>query len=173
VGTDAVRLFDKRLCDLILAVKEAGLADFVEVQLQNFSEFSIFRYGFAPGTTGPERVAELALQGLPSEVLKQELVQELCFLDERMAVDYWGCFAEVFSWGAPPGAISDTALFPHREQELFLLLQPEHVTRMLDSLRAHQGELTIMAEPELARLQSWRETCLKDRGRMVAYLFGS
>jgi hypothetical protein len=173
MGTDGVRLFDKRLCDGILALSEAGLAEFVDCRLKELGEFSVFRFGFASKVSGSVRLAELVRQGLSREGLKRELVQELCFLDERMAVDSWGCFAEVFASLVPPGAISDLGIFPHQEEERFLLLGPEHVTRMLDSLRFHRGKLRIMSESDLARLESWRAACVEDSGRMVAYLFDS
>jgi hypothetical protein len=84
MGTDVVKLFDKRLCDRVLALSGSGL---VGSRLQEFDEFSILRFGFAPEVSGSVRLAELVRQGLSHEGLKRELVQELCFAGDGMAVD--------------------------------------------------------------------------------------
>jgi hypothetical protein len=171
MGTDSVGLFDKRFCDQILVLDGAGLAEFVCSRRKDFGEFSIFRFGFAPETSGTERVVEWMGQSMTLDALRLELVQELCFLSESLPVDSWGCFAEVFSSATPPGAISNLALFPQEEEERFLLLRPEHVAHMLQSLRAHRSELRIMSDSDLARLEAWREMCALDAGQMVAYFF--
>lgn len=73
----------------------------------------------------------------------------------------------------PSGAISELEIFPHLTEEGFLLLQPDNVERMVVSLRAHRTELEVMSEADVACLESWRELCARDSGRMVAYLFDS
>jgi hypothetical protein len=99
------------------------------------------------------------------------LVQELCPIGERIPVDYWGCFVEVFPSGKPPGAVSVLVLFSNQQEEHFLLLRPENVARMIENLRTHVNELTVMTSAEVEQLDSWRERCSQDPGLMVAYYF--
>lgn len=46
--------------------------------------------------------------------------------DEEIYLDYWGCYAEVFD-GHPEGSISSLDYLPGQEEEIFLLLRPDHV----------------------------------------------
>ena len=94
----------------------------------------------------------------------------LAFGDETIYLDYWGCYVEVFSQ-EPDGSISSLKYFPDDEEELFLLLRPENVTQMIDSLRAHYDDLRVMTESEIEQLEKWRDFCVADPSYMVAYLF--
>jgi hypothetical protein len=155
MGTDWARLFDKRQCDEILALKPSEVPRFAQDRLHLFAEFNEWRDRF-----GEEESA--------SERLKYKLVDSLCVTGDWLYLDYWACYAEVFVTD-PPGSIPDYELFPHLEEQGFLLLLPTHVDRMLASLAAHHSELRVMSPEHVAQLRQWRDECARDSEKMVAY----
>lgn len=168
MGTDWVRLFDKRLCDDILALDNSTLATFVSSPLGELEQYNEFRNGFADNVAVPARIRQLHESGLSEQQLKCILVNSLCPLGEWLYVDYWGCYAEVFV-GDPPGSIPDLVIFPHLQEEQFLLLRPEHVDQILGSLTAHRADLRVMRGKDISLLMQWRDRCLNDENMMVAY----
>jgi hypothetical protein len=170
MGADWLQLFDKKFCDEIVCLNANTISDFVERHLHLFEEFSLFRYDF-DGVPVEDRIQRLLDGGETEASLKNDLVDELCFSEQKIILDYWGCYAEGFSSADPEGAIADYKLFPGRKEQSFHLLLPNHVDRILESLHAHRNELTIMAEAELNRVREWREICAADSSKMVAYVF--
>lgn len=171
MGTDWVCLFDKRLCDEIISLAPASIGAFVESHLSALHELSEFKLELSRDVPASVRLRRLREQGRTDEELKADLTDHLCVSSDRLPVDYWGCYAEVFSGGDPPGSIPDYRLFPHIKEQGYLLLLPEHVDRMLASLEEHRGELRVMREPQLAQLRQWRMHCAEDPGCMVAYFY--
>src|SRR5580698_9256906 len=102
--------------------------------------------------SGQHSVQRIAGEGPCRRGIEADLVDYLCVSSDRLTIDYWGCYAEVFGSGDPPGSIPDYKLFPHIEQQTYLLLRPEHVDRMLASLEEHRHEMRVMQEPQLAQL---------------------
>ena len=170
MGADWLQLFNKRLCDEIVALKTHALPEFVKRHQDLFGEFSIFRYGFndVPAT---DRIQRLLEGGETEASLRAHLVDALCFSERMVYLDYWGCYVEVFASADPPGAIADFHLFPERQQQNFLLLLPNHVDHILDSLSVHRPELTVMTEEDVNVVRQWRDICTADPSRMVAYVF--
>jgi len=171
MGADGVSLFDKRLCDEIISLAPANMPAFVEAHLASLHDLSEFKCGFAQDVPANVRLTQLREQGRRDEELKADLADHLCVSSNRLTVDYWGCYAEVFSSGDPPGSIPDYTLFPHIKQQGYLLLRPEHVERMLASLEEHRQELRVMQEPQLAQLRRWKIQCIEDPAQMVAYFY--
>lgn len=134
MAADWVSLFDKRLCDGIISLAPANLSAFVEAHLASLHDLSEFKCGFAQDIPANVRLRQLREQGRSDGELKADLVEHLCVSSDRLTVDYWGCYAEVFSSNDPAGSIPDYAVFPHIKQQGYLLLRPEHVDRMLASL---------------------------------------
>jgi len=91
--------------------------------------------------------------------------------EEEIALDYWACFAEVFSEGEPSGSISSRDYLPHQEEERFLLLNAEHLDQMLASLRAHADDVQIMSTADIRRLEKWRDRLRADPKLRAAYFF--
>ena len=170
MGADWLQLFDKRLCDEIVSLSSQTLAAFVEAHLGQFGEFSRFRHQF-DGMPVQERIRQLLEGGDTEAGLREELVDELCFTGAMIHLDYWGCYVEVFGGTDPAGAISDYLLFPQRQEQSFLLLLPDHVDRILESLTLHSTELTIMTESDIDLVRECRDICQTDVSRMVAYVF--
>jgi hypothetical protein len=168
MGCDWVRLFNKRLCDEILAINNSALADFVASHLRQLDEYNEFRFGFAEEVPIPDRIRHLRESGISEPELKRILVDSLCVFGEWLNVDYWACYAEVFG-DDPPGSVWDREIFPHLQSPHFLLLRPEHVDRMIGSLYAHRAEVTVMEEKDILLLTQWREQCSNDTSTMVAY----
>jgi hypothetical protein len=170
MGADWLQLFDKKLCDEVLGLNAETLPAFLAKHLPQFREFSTFRYDF-DGVPVHDRVKQLLEIGESVADLRVKLVDELCFSEGRIAIDYWGCYVEVFASADPPGAIADYRLFPERQQQSFLLLLPNHVDRILESLDLHRAELAVMTGAEINLLRQWRNVCSADPSQMVAYVF--
>jgi len=168
MGTDWVRLFDKRLCDEIVALDSSALTIFVSSRLGELGKYNEFRSGFAEDVPVPDRFQHLIDSGLSEQELKYGLVDSLCVFGEWLHLDYWACYVEVFN-DDPPGSIPDREIFPHVKEQQFLLLRPEHVDQMIRSLDAHRGEVTVMEEKDIGLLRQWRDRCMIDNGTMVAY----
>jgi len=171
MGADWMCLFDKRLCDEILSLAPATIHIFVQAHLLQLHDLSLFKCGFEEGVPTAVRFTRLREQGRTDDELKADLVEHLCVSRERLTIDYWGCYAEVFTSGDPPGSIPDYKLFPHIEQQGYLLLRPEHVDRMLASLKEHRRDLRIMTEQQISQLRHWTAHCKKDPGYMMAYFY--
>jgi hypothetical protein len=118
-----------------------------------------------------ERVKGLLETGDSEAGLRAKLVDELCFSERRIVVDYWGCYVEAFSGADPSDALADYVLFPKRQEQSFLLLLPNHVDRILQSLDLHRAELTRMSNDHLNAVREWRDLCTADPSYMVAYVF--
>lgn len=170
MGADWLQLFDKKRFDEIVCLNPETLASFVQAHLNRFGEFSKFQYGF-DGVRVEERVQQLLDGGDTEGRLKEQLVDELCFTSPMLHLDYWGCYVEVFGGVDPPGAIADYALFPERQQQNFLLLLPNHIDLILESLDLHLVELTVMTDADIDLLRQWRNLCAADPSQMVAYIF--
>jgi hypothetical protein len=152
VGTDRAILFDKRLCDRILTLDPEGLAQLAEIEQARLSLFD------------PTRQTN-------HEIKKEYLILDLCLHGRELALDYYACYSEVFREGNPPGSIPDFKLLPHIREQFYLLLLPEHIDRMLDSLETNKADVSITSEDNVAQLRAWRDQCIADPGYMVAYLF--
>jgi len=173
MGADWACLFDKRLCDEIISLAPANIPAFVESHLSVLHDSSEFKCGFAQDVPASIRFRKLQEQGCTDEELRADLVDHLCVSSDRLTIDYWGCYAEVFPSGDPRGSIPDYQLFPHIEQQAYLLLRPEHVDRMLGALEQHRHEMRVMQEPQLTQLRQWKVRCEEDFCYMVAYFYDS
>jgi hypothetical protein len=112
------------------------------------------------------------LRGRTEEEVKCDLVEHLYISTERLVLDYWACYLEVFT-GDAPGSIPDYKLFPHLTEQRYLLLLAEHVDLMLASLNSHRGEVVVMSDVDISMLRSLRDQCTADAGKMVAYFYNS
>jgi hypothetical protein len=141
------------------------------LHLPDLHEFSEFKCGFGQDVPASVRLSQLRERSRTDEELKSDLVEQLCVSSERLIVDYWGCYAEVFATGHPPGSIADYGIFPHIQQQGYLLLLPAHVQRMLMSLEEHRRELSVMTEPQVDQLRQWKMQCERDPRYMLAYFY--
>ncbi len=68
--------------------------------------------------------------------------------------------------------ISSLELFPDDlDGETFILLMPSHVDKILESLRKHTKDLTIMSEKEIDKISQFKNFCAQNNDFMVAYIF--
>jgi hypothetical protein len=147
MGADWIQLFDKKLCDEIVGLNTHTLPAFGERNLDGCKEFSRFGYDFE-GMPMADRLRRLVDDGESEVKLKTLLVDELCFSERKLDLDYWGCYAEVFRGVDPPGAIPDYRIFRDLRQQGFLLLLPDHVDLIPESLNLHRAEVTRMTEAD-------------------------
>jgi hypothetical protein len=170
MGTDWVSLFDRRLCDEILRLDLDGLTRVLEPRRNDVREFSLLGVKFGNGLRAPEIIKTLREEGASLSRIRELLIDALCVSNEQIALDYWACYAEVFSQD-PPGSTPDNKLFPEQEEQLYLLLLPEHVDQMLASLKTHAAEVRVMREEQINKLRDWRDMCAREKSHQVAYFF--
>lgn len=190
MGTDYVKPFDLSLARRLLKMEPAAIAAYVDQNRAALeardrraaeSDLASFRarleekeWREAVGRLARvERWADLVKQlasGTDGASLRREAVDALAMSPERINLDYWGCWAEVFV-KPPPGSLSSRALFPDDKEELFVLLLPTHVNVMLTSLQRHRSELSVMNDRSLARLTALRDDCARNSDLRVAYCF--
>jgi len=178
MGADGLRLFNKSLCDELLSADWNELPEIVTREARALFDASdedlllqslITRSDVSESTVGDRLTA--ALEGGSAEPdIREWLVWDFALGRTQVAVDYWGCYAEVFG-RHPQGAISYLSLFPHQQEELFLLLTPEHVDLIVQSLAAHNSELRIMKADDVRRVQSYADYCRNQKGFMTAYMY--
>jgi len=179
MGTDSVKLFNKMLSDRILGTTKSKLIRYVEENLDSLKEMKknggfvrslvLFELNERGGSVA-EAVERLIAEKHPLDQLKDELIHDFAFGVEEVYLDYWGCYAEVFTEGNPKGSLSSMKYFGYKE-EVYLFLQPQHVDRMIRSLNQHLDDLRIMGKAEIERLEYFRDFCVGHTGYWVAYIF--
>ena len=172
MGTDRVKLFDKVLGDRILAMDQDELTGFLEENSDVLSQktyWGFMAYG-AEGTSVSATVKELLETDYTLSGLRSAVVRDFACGDEEILIDYWGCYAHLFV-GNPAGSISSLDYLQDEEEETFLLLRAEHVEQMVNSLRQHSDDLSVMNETTIAKLDEWRALCATNPRYLVAYLF--
>lgn len=176
MGTDFVRLLDKVLSDRLLAMDREALGGFLEEHVPRLEgarrdRASLLVDELTSAHGSGARALTALLHGSSMDDLRVSLIDDLCWEPAEIAIDYWGCFAEVFSGSPPEGAISSKDYLPGQIEEVFRLLLPEHVDRMLASLARHRSEVRIMDDKAIRRLQGWRDRSRDDPRWWVGYFF--
>jgi hypothetical protein len=179
MGTDSVKLFNKMLSDRILGMTKSKLIRYVEENLESLNEMKksggfvhsivLFELNERGGSVA-EAVERLIAEKNTLEQLKDELIHDFAFGVEEVHLDYWGCYAEVFTEGDPKGSLSSVKYFGY-EEEMYLFLKPPHVDRMIRSLKQHLDDMRIMGKAEIERLEYFRDFCVRHSGYWVAYIF--
>ena len=135
MGTDSVKLFNKAVADQILVMEQAPLVQFLEENIDVLrnkeSTLSLIVFEMEQnGGSVSEAVGRLLSGEQTFTEMRADVAQDFGFRDEEIHLDYWGCYAHVFN-GHPEGSISSLGYLPNQEEEIFLLLRPEHVYQML------------------------------------------
>jgi hypothetical protein len=172
MGTDRVKLFDKHLADTVLAMNRSELEAFITERADSLQAKQLYCY---LDFTVPLRDAiDKVLSGRPpskSEAeqfaeFRQNVALDLALGEQEIAIDYWGCYCETLMSATGMLSCMDYMRF---EEEVFLLLLPEHVDLMLASLREHATDLNIMGPAEVQELQHFRDHCRENADYRVAY----
>jgi len=180
MGTDWLQLYDKTLSDKILTMNRQRLVRYLEDNIYVLKEkdrriicnssivFTMNRHKVSVGQAVDSLIAEGGLQDL-----KIQVAFDYCFGDEWIYLDYWGCYAHVFSGGAPKGSIQSDKYLPDKEDYGFLLLTPNHVDRIVKTLNEHSGDLPVMKSmgAGVERVEYFRDFCRGHPGYWVAYKF--
>jgi hypothetical protein len=175
MGTDSVKLFNKAVADRILAMEQAPLVQFLEenidvIRNKECTLSFIFFEMEQNGGSVSDAIGRLLSGEQTFTELKADVAQDFGFGDEEIYLDYWACYSHVFN-GHPEGSISSLGYLSNQEEEIFLLLRPEHVHQMLKSLDDHSDDLRVMKVSDIQRLERWRDLCAADPSYMVAYHF--
>lgn len=175
MGTDSVKLFNKALADQILAMRRGPLTSFLEENIgalqQKRSTLSLIVFEMGQNGGSVSDSVERLLSGEQTFTeLRVDVAQDFAFGDQEINLDYWGCYAHVFN-GHPESSISSLDYLPDQEEEIFLLLRPEHIDQMIESLHEHADDLRVMSTGDIETLEQWRNFCGDVPGYMVAYHF--
>lgn len=176
MGTDYLQRFDGALAARIRSLDAGELADLLAERFAGWSvrgrrPFSE-ALALALRTARPLHaiVEELLAEGCALDDLRNDAVYDLCLQGEDVRLDSWGCYTEVFPAEAE-GAVSSLEVLPGTEEELFLLLRPDHVDEIVRSLRAHVHELTAMSPAHIEVIARLRDACAAAPEQRVAYCF--
>jgi hypothetical protein len=175
MGTDSIKLFNKSLADQILAMGREELVRFLEENIgslqQKLSLLNLVLFEMKKNGGSVSDSVECLLSGEQTFTqLSADVAQDFAFGDAEIYLDYWGCYAHVFD-GHPESSISSLNYLPDQDEETFLLLRPEHLDQMIESLRKHVNDLSVMMKRDIETLEQWRNFCVADPRYMVAYQF--
>ena len=175
MGTDFVKLFNKALADQILAMGQEPLTSFLEENIsalqQKPATLSLVLLEMEQkGSSVSDSVERLLSVEQTFSQLRAEVAQDFAFGDAEIYLDYWGCYAHVFS-DHPDLSISSVDYLPDQEEETFLLLRPQHIAQMIASLREHGDDLTVMSIDDIKKLEEWMNFCVADPRYMLSYHF--
>src|SRR5262245_24393771 len=115
MGTDFLQLMDRRTAEFIIAADAADLAALLDLKTTGDGPLAWRNYwdaqnetlvDFANITTTSVRLDTILRSGTSLNKVKQDLIDELCISEAFLYLDYWGCWAEVFSVQDPPGALT-------------------------------------------------------------------
>jgi hypothetical protein len=191
VGTDTIQLFNKGIADRILAMDLDMLKRFVEENTPVWLKDSF--YGLHSlraeidrnGVSVSEAVDTVLTKGWYTfPELKASVAKSFAFGDERISLtfgddriwlDYYGCYAEVFEESSSRPTLDLYELLYQLQIDedgpSVLLLETNHLEQMIQSLHEHIHELRIMDTDDVKRLESWRDFCVANPDYMVAYHF--
>lgn len=158
MATDFVQLFDERLSAQLLALDQPGLEDLVSRRWERLAN-SCLQYSYQGGTLTSSHIRHLLQSEYTVLSLQKQLILDLCFISRMLYVDYWACYAEVFMTNPEGFNLLQGLVRDDEEEETFVLLRPEHVDRMLSSLRDHHA---VMGLADIAELKSWTDQCRAD-----------
>lgn len=114
MGTNSIKLYNKKLSDQILGMKRSTLTHFLESHLDVLrskekadgythcgliSEMNNYKYSLI-------KAIESILKETKLREFKKQVAFDFCYGNEVIYLDYWGCYAEVFAEGKPKGSIS-------------------------------------------------------------------
>src|SRR5215510_14975566 len=135
---------------------------FIEVGIALLFTFGLTFMLRKRGSDQSEAQKELADSGLRD--LKIRVALDFCLGEEWIYLDYWGCYAHVFSEGDPKGSILSEKYLPDKNYDGFLLLTLEHVDRIIKSLKEHANDLPVMNRmgAGVERVEYFRDLLLKN-----------
>jgi hypothetical protein len=168
VGTDYLELFDRRTAEIIVSGAEADLISLVEARTPPNSGPPVWHHfwnaslgslqEFPRTATSEDRFHLIRSASESLDEIKGELMEAMC-VSRPLFLDYWGCMAEVFRGGEPPGAVTwEEFAAPLQsgnepvESSGRYLLTPENTEAILQSLRTHVRELRVT---DSQVLRSW------------------
>jgi hypothetical protein len=185
MGTDRVELLDRRTAELIISGTEADLIALVESRTRPMAGTPVWRdywdasresfREFPLAVPVEERLRVILSNGMRLTAIRIQLIRDLCS-SAPVDVDYWGCIAEVFSGGKPPGCITwedfIAPAFPegppeagiHRDENGAILwtetsgrylLTAANSSAMIASLRNNLRGLKVMRESDVVKFERW------------------
>jgi hypothetical protein len=116
-----------------------------------------------------EILDELLAEGCTLTELQNDAVCDLCLQGEDVRLGADGLYAEVFPADLE-GALSSLDVLPGTDEELFLLLRPQHLDLLLRALREQEGQ-ALPSPVRLDAIARLRDAIASQPGQMVALCF--
>jgi hypothetical protein len=179
MGTDWLSLFNKSLADQIVAMSQQGLTRFLEENVDVLREkdkrgrvsyssvfFVMQQYKLSVKDAVRRLAKDTSLRNVRTMV-----AFDFAFGEEWVYLDYWGCFAHVFTEDEPEGSVSCRVYEGRNADCGWVLLKPSHVDRIVRSLKEHPDDLPVMKRmgTGIERVEYLRDFCLGHPGYWVAY----
>ena len=176
MGVDYLKRFDWGLAARIQRMDAAELAALLTERLPGWRASG--RRAFcealelAARTERPiaEIVDDLLAEGCTLTELRNDAVHDLCLQGEDVRLDAPGSWAEALLDPAE-NALSSLDVLPGTDEELFLLLRPQHLDAVLRSMQADAPELPARSPSKLEAIARLRDACAAGPGLLVAYCF--
>ncbi len=124
----------------------------------------------APARPIAEIIDELLADGSSLTELRNDAIHVLCLQGEDVPLDTRGSWAEVFL-DEPQEALSSLDVLPGTDEELFLLLRPQHLDTILRALEETARDLGARSSSKLEAIARLRDACASRPGQLVAYCF--
>ncbi len=117
-----------------------------------------------------EIVEQLLAEGCTLTELRNDAVHDLCLQGEDVPLDGRGPWAEALLEDAD-SALSSLDVLPGTDEELVLLLHPQHLDAVLRSVQQDAPELPARSPSSLEAIARLRDACAARPGLLVAYCF--
>lgn len=176
MSVDYLKRFDSGLAARIQRMNAAELAALLTERLPGWRAGGrrAFSEALELASTGERPVAgivdELLREGCTLTELRNDAVHDLCLHGEDVPLDARGSWAEVLL-DRGENALSSLDVLPGTDEELFLLLRPQHLDAVLRSLQEGPPELSARSPSELEAITRLRDACAARPGLLVAYCF--
>jgi len=175
MGLDHLKSFDSDLAARIQRMSAAELAEALAERLPAWHAAGrrpasdALALALQTGRPLAEVVDELLADGCTLTELRNDAVHDLCLQGEDVPLDPWSPCAEAFL-EQPEEALSSLDVLPGTDEELFLLLRPQHLDSILRSLQERAQEPSART-PGLDAIARLRDACAARPGILVAYCF--
>ena len=174
MGADYLKRFD---CALAARIRGMNAAELAELLTERFPAWrtsgarpSSDLLSLAARSARPiaEILQELLAEGCTMTELRNDVVYDLCLEGEDVRLDDW--WTEAFE-DEPEDALSSLDVLPGTDEELFLLLRPQHLDAVLRSVGERGHDLAARSPAQVDALARLRDACASRADLLVAYCF--
>jgi hypothetical protein len=165
---------------LAARIRRAGPVEFAEVLQERYPAWrasgrppssEVLLLFSRSGRPIAEVIEGLLEDGCSLTELRNDAVHDLCLQGEGVSLPGLSDLSE-FLPADPDGTVSSLDVLPGTDEEVFLLLRPQHLQKLVQTLQEAAGSLGELNSPApLAALERLREACTARPGQLVAFCF--